>query len=197
MTWEKARIASLVLLFALLHPGCDREAEDQVPDSIAALSPGVASGWSSATEFQRAVLRDGHLTFAEYERSVLATMECLRAEGVTIRTEPAPCPEPWRLTFSFSAGPNLDRVNAIYDRCYDDHQSYVDYVWAVMNEPTEEELIDAREQVVECAGSEASVPLLNSPAFVEWIIGFDGGPGFVECIRRIEISTGIVIDPRD
>lgn len=188
---------ALGALLLLCLPGCGGEAEDRAPQSIGSLSPAIAEAWAGTTEFQRAMLRDGDLTYAEYERAVLGTMECLQSEGVTIRGELKRGPEPWRLAFGFSAGPDLNSVatiNTIYDRCFDEYQSYIDYIWSVMNEPTGEELQKAYSLLRECVDADTPVPALNTPAFAQWIRSVEKTPEFTECVENIRETTRVWID---
>ena len=141
----------------------------------------------SSTAFQREVLSDGKLDYAEYESAVLATMSCLRNAGVEIVDGPTRAPGE-RLNFVFKGGPtreDADRVNDVYQRCYREYQDIVDIVWAQQHQPTEVELNEARQALARCL-REAGVAVPD-PAASEDLgaIARGGNPHFGPCSARI------------
>lgn len=113
-------------------------------------------GDSSA--FQRALLSDGVLTYAEYETAVLATVQCLRDRGVSIVTEPHAAPGNV-IAFEFGgstqfSGEASDRENEearlAYEDCYHEHQDVVDLAWARQNQVDQRTLEGARAALRRC-----------------------------------------------
>lgn len=99
------------------------------------------------------------------------------------------------MEWSFSSGGattgHRDTAHAAYMACYEEHQIYIDYIWAVMNEPSEEEAQRGQALVVECVRESGIVmPAFGSTEFGAWIAS--GPPSeFFECIQRVQQETGI------
>ncbi|HET7737489.1 MAG TPA: hypothetical protein VFK32_02845 [Tepidiformaceae bacterium] len=192
---------SLKVLLGLVILGlfaCGEEPQDSVPPSIAALSKGVADGWEYAPESQRALLRDGELTFAEYESAVLAAYQCVTGEGIRIRREPSIDKTGWRITFAVYAGSDLaavGRTAEIQMRCYDEYQNYVEYVWATMNGPTEAEWQEAAEALYDCLAEydPSPSPAFNSPEFFPWLDSAGLREEFEPCIDTVHAETGVLL----
>lgn len=201
------RLGSIVAFSALIVLGgaCRGEPQDPMPEWMRGLATGVAAeslagAWETAPEEQKAVLRDGELTAAEYERAVLATLQCLRDEGIVIRTEPAIDETGWRIRYEISGGPDIasvERTSAIYDACLDEHQTYIEHVWSVMNGPTEAEWQAAVELLFECLAeaseSGAVPPAFNSPDFFPWLEANGLWEEFQVCRAKVNSETGVAL----
>lgn len=89
---------------------------------------------------QEAALEDGVVDFSEYERAALATIECLRGNGVPISEPLSYNQEVQRFEFSYGGGgTTFDMMvenDRIYDTCYEQFQEDVDRAWAHQTAPS-------------------------------------------------------------
>ncbi len=113
---------------------------------------------AAASEFERPLLADGVLTFAEYEQAVFAGLSCLEEKGATIvhvvpvvfggtvhgdfaQAKPGP-----RLTargqyfyIPSLPGLSLPETQSIRESCAKQYHSIIDFLWAEAIAPTESE----------------------------------------------------------
>jgi predicted dehydrogenase len=143
----------------------------------------------SQTDFQEAALADGVVTFAEYERAMLATIECLRDGGVEV-TDATPVPGD-RLTFEFYSGDDdREAVRAAYQDCYERFAVAIDRAWATANAPTEEELQEARQALAECL-RDAGEDVPEQPALEDFVRLQQTAEAFGRCSQAISEEFGI------
>jgi hypothetical protein len=71
------------------------------------------------TPFQREILEDGSVSADEYERAVLATLQCLDDEGVP-RSEPERAGAGATLRWRYTVGPYPDEAKAAMEAAYDE-----------------------------------------------------------------------------
>lgn len=141
-------IASVVMLVS-----CGEE------DSRETVPPYIKDIFARSSPFQQDMLRDGTVTPSEYERSVLATVECLTDEGVQHSTPllaGTPPKQKWRYTYNFDLA-DKERVDAIYRRCFGTYEETVAAVWSIQNGPTEEELKRQKKDVVTCLADRGQI----------------------------------------
>lgn len=103
-----------------------------------------------ASEFQRELIEDGIITFADYERAVYATVACLEERGVDVVEGPELT---GRNVYQFTyAADDREQGPVVYWECYEEHQVVIDRVWAGTGQenPTEEELEEARAALEAC-----------------------------------------------
>jgi hypothetical protein len=106
---------------------------------------------------QLELIVDGHVDRAGYERSVHATVACLRTKGVKVE-DPVPSSDGRFLHFSYSVVTPAggDRVAADadagkkYAECYLKHQSIVDDLWVRDSMPSEEQRQHAANDISRC-----------------------------------------------
>lgn len=148
------------LLAVLLVASCSRgEAQPQQLD--------VTQVARDTSAFQRAILADGKVTFAEYERAVLATVDCLKREGLQV-TPPRPRDGDKRfLSYQISmegksgqdVGQIRGQVDAVTQKCDAEFSKDVSRVWEFQNLLTPEQRAKQRGQVADCLrGAGLSVP---------------------------------------
>ncbi|MGK2965104.1 MAG: hypothetical protein ACSLFM_05815 [Tepidiformaceae bacterium] len=138
------------------------------PAAIVGLAPGLPGIWDGLSTDQRDALADGVLTRAEYEASVLATVECFRDVGFTIYGEPTPDVTGIYLhfgvgytgadvaTMKLRAGETPDQAG---ERCRTENETGIQMVWEAMHAPSAEELSAAEVAVRTCiAGLTAFEP---------------------------------------
>jgi hypothetical protein len=105
------------------------------------------------SDFQAEILEDGFVSPSEYERAVLATVECLRDAGVAV-AGPAWTVDGRFFLYTFTAEEGDHRALVANDRCFDEYLSDVQEVHAKQTEPTEEELREAAADYARCLRSE-------------------------------------------
>lgn len=194
------RLLALGLLAASISlGGCSgSDRPDVAPSWLVELQPNIASSWEGVSDEQRAALDDGDLTYAEYERAVLAEVECLVAEGFAIRTPPTYDPIERRLRFSYTSGSGSDgrqdAVIAIADGCNLQHSAMVGAVWGLLNQPTPEEIAEAREAIMEClrASDVAEHPPVGTAEFTAWVTDPDVASPARDCLVATYSQFGVV-----
>jgi hypothetical protein len=110
--------------------------------------------------FQREILTDGHVDYAEYERSVLATVQCLRDGGLFVE---GPHPRDRGddgefLDFSYGleetpgqSHEDVDRmINDVSKRCEREYRTDVDRVWAHQHVLTPQQREQSRQGLISC-----------------------------------------------
>jgi len=109
----------MALAFAVVLASCssgDAEisAREPLPEGLSA--------------FQREMLEDGEVTFDEYERAVLAAMQCLRDAG--IRTAGPDLVDGRFYTFDFAEGDDPARTDDVLAGCEEEYLSEVEWAWS-------------------------------------------------------------------
>lgn len=170
-------LAACVALLCLLAQGCGEQG-DAVVDPLV-----------GASEFQRELLEDGLLTDSEYERAGLGLVECLRAGGVVVAN-----PEFGAQGFSFSTRDPLPSGQAEFDRvfdaCYEEYFSLVEFAWADQTAPSEEEEATFYRYVAECLGDNGVLVDPTDPSSLA--TANDEDPAlYLDCLRQANaIVTG-------
>ncbi|HET7737187.1 MAG TPA: hypothetical protein VFK32_01300 [Tepidiformaceae bacterium] len=199
--WRRAVVAVPILVVALTLGGCSGSGQpEETPSWLVELQPNIARSWEAVSEEQRDALADGGLTFAEYERAVLAEVECLTAEGLTIRTPPVYDPIERRFRFNYTsasgsdARAQQDAVLAVADACTLQHSGMVGAVWGLLNQPTPEEIAEAREAIMEClrASDVAEHPPVGTAEFTAWVTGPDVASPARDCLVATYSQFGVV-----
>jgi hypothetical protein len=140
-------IAAIVGVLACGKPE-DRDAASIPPLDVARVTAGT-------TEFQRGILADGVVRFAEYERATLATISCIKEAGMEV-TGPYPRSADKRfLEFNYgmpaSAADTSDaRVMGIGQECEREYRVDVARVWEYQHLLTPEQREDMRQSVIGC-----------------------------------------------
>ena len=107
----------------------------------------LESAEASQASSQLGALRDGFVTFTEYEAAVLRMVHCVEEAGGELDTSlEANQLQVIYITFRFPAGTAADT----YVECYDAHLSYVAMVWETSRVPSEELLQAARNRFGQC-----------------------------------------------
>lgn len=141
---------SAVFLVALAVGGCGTQ-----EDEAGMLGPDNPWGivGVEVPSYQLGLLEDGTLAFGEYERAALATVECMRDQGVWVSEVEYDAPF---FTYVFGGGEDpeaMDLAQGVYDECYGMYQSVVDAAWAVQSAPSEEEQQLEYDRIGECLRS--------------------------------------------
>lgn len=120
---------AIALAVAVLAAGCASggEAASPMAEQIESLLERVGDDMPPS---QQVVLEDLEITYDEYERANLLTIECLRDSGVDVRG-PEVINNGRYLGYSF-ASPNAD-ADA---ECRREHISYVEQIWVEAQVPT-------------------------------------------------------------
>lgn len=142
------RRAAVAILAASVLAGCS-----QAPEGPPKLS---ASDIADTSDFQRSIVEDNEVTWAEYERATIAERDCLIAEGYSpgeLERSGSQLGFVTDVDYSQEADPEAaDRkFLAIAKGCEDEYTSLVRVVWGehlVVYEPEERQRL--LEQVVTC-----------------------------------------------
>ncbi len=145
-------LAVAVVIFAA---GCAGEAEPAHELERPRVDPMAVLAQTS--EYQKPALADGQVTFAEYERAVLATVECLKGGGLTVDGPQARDGGRF-LDFSFgaqqlpgeSSGDADKRIRAISDRCDREYRLDIDRLWVQQHLLTTQQRDEQRTQLITC-----------------------------------------------
>lgn len=117
------------------------------------LIPGDGGDLSAnAPAFQKAILKDGKVTFEEYQKSVFATVQCAKEHGIKFLQEPTLGPGR-KYTFQMSGGTTeigLDSINSVYNACYTKYERLIDIAWTYETRPTQEQLNKASAALAAC-----------------------------------------------
>lgn len=146
-----------------------------------------------STPEQAAALADGVVTASEYERSVLATAQCMTEQGIQFVDPPH-----WdkatntRLQFSYVAGDTVDKsrtTNDTYDRCRNRFSTAVEQLWQLQDAPSERKLQQARAALGDCLRDQGvQVP---EGATSEDLAIFSAQEAFLACARKVEAEFQI------
>lgn len=151
----------LVAVLALLIGGCSAATDEKRGD----WDPVVAGMVATASGFQAALLADGELTPAEYERAVLAQVGCMEDAGY-VAIGPVPS-RGHQIVYNFGAGKSdPDALGTTYDDCYARYLDVVEPVWAYLHQPTEQEK-QAEIHVLSSCLSDAGADVPGSPTYSE------------------------------
>ncbi len=126
------------------------------------------------SEFQREILADGVVTFAEYEGAVLAGARCVADRGVSVE------PPFWdenayrfvyytKVELPPEATPAeeqaaVDLMNSVSDDCWREYQAFVEQAWDNQSIPEADERARLVDQLVSCIRS-AGVEVGMSPSY--------------------------------
>lgn len=170
--------SAFILLIGVMVGACSRapadgSQTDPQPDLIGRIlaqplpdDPGPDVGGKA---LQDEVFADGTVTWAEYERAVLAEAECIESSGYAVvgPYEIPPSPgyrPPYLLRLSAESAPGLADVMA---RCAAQWRYYIEWVWLEMTAPTEEETRAWLERLRACA-TELGIGLPDPPSDDDW-----------------------------
>jgi hypothetical protein len=143
------------------------------------------------SDFQKDILKDGVLTFAEYETAVLSLVDCAQRAGISL-AEPVRISKRDTYLYSFTY-PLASRAGA-EDSILSCRQTYTDYLeqfWAEFTAPSEEELQRARDELARCLRDRGiEVP---KPASPEDFGQFRSHPtpDFFECAQQTSDTFGL------
>ena len=161
-------------------------------DGAGRLPAGLGDAIRSASESQRKVLKDGHVSWDEYEAATLATVECLRTRGVKIGVEPHRIPGQ-RIEFAWTSSTDEESASSasVYDECYREYQSLVDTVWTYQTLVPESRQNEARDTLVQCL-RDTGVDLSPEPSRDELRIIARENPVFGTCRQAVSEEFDIL-----
>ena len=120
------------------------------------------------TEYQRTLLVDGQVTFAEYEQATRAATACIKDGGIDGLTVNGPAPKPgdskfliWDVQWEGSADDKAfqdlqDRIGALKEQCQREYELDVSRVWHRQHALEPERRDALKLQVVECLKAEGA-----------------------------------------
>jgi hypothetical protein len=187
------RFLLLVYCAALLASACRGDGA-QVPEPKQQVNRDLwERAWTMAVGSQRDALKDGELTFAEYEAAALRTAQCISAFGA-MRGEAVLDP----VAHSYAVGARwtsngdaeTDRkLTKESDDCYQENWNGINQAWSAMNHPSETELNEARAALASCL-REAGVEISSFPSVNE-LQSFRTEPSYFGCAKKVQEQFGI------
>jgi hypothetical protein len=129
--------------------------------------------------FQRELVEDGEVSFADYEAAVLAFAQCIEEAGLSFVDDPVYNPATRRFDFSIVTGETIADANvgdSVVLDCATGYISNVQALWNWNNAPTEAELQEADVAWRACmidGGDDpddvAVIPQWGTTAFDDWV----------------------------
>jgi hypothetical protein len=105
--------------------------------------------FATASDFQREFMKDGSVSFGDYETAATALVACLRREGID--AEDPKLESDRTFSFVFNDG---SRAEQIFQACRTEHYDAIELAWADLVSPTKEEDRAYYEELAECISAE-------------------------------------------
>lgn len=148
-------------LLGLTAVGCSSKEPTKSALDIQALA-------NQTTAFQRDILKDGTVTYSEYEKAILAQRDCVQAAGAKAGNLTKTGNN--ELTFSYeviaSSKDEVDRINQASEKCLTEYFSEVAKVWAYQQLLSPQDRDKERPEVIQCLRSDG-IALDNNANFEE------------------------------
>lgn len=141
------------------------------------------------SEQQSAALRDGRVTFQEYEAGVLAAVRCLADAGLA-PTTPELRSGGRLYAFTFAVPVGQDDLLQRADACLAAHLQGVQAAWTFANQPTGQELAQARMLFLQCL-RDAGIGVPEVPD-ARYFLGIGTLPAFEQCRARVQEDLGLI-----
>lgn len=127
---------------------------------LAALDRGVVERLAAgSSDYQRQIFEDGRVDIAEYERAMLAYVECLEERGATVKGDLSINRVGLILPTIKSSGENHEKVTNALAECDAKYTREVKMLWAIVTEPlVEEASVEFRKWATECLVAAGLVP---------------------------------------
>ncbi len=150
-----AGIAAIAaILLAACSSGSDpgghpEGASVEPPPGFTALYPNeraALADWASMERFQRDLLEDGEISFADYEAAVFGFAQCVEESGLEFGEQPMYNAATRKFEYSILTGTTMDEArsgSAKIGNCATSYLSSIQAVWNWNNRPTEGELQQA------------------------------------------------------
>lgn len=143
---------------------------------------------SFASDQQLEALEDGVVTAAEYERSMLAMVQCMQEQGIEFEQLPQWDVTNTRMEYTYIAGRTMEE-NAqsarLRDECKLKHIGAVGYVWEQQGAPSEVRLAEARAALGGCLREAGVKGVPEQPTSAELGV-FSTQEAFWPCAKRVE-----------
>jgi hypothetical protein len=169
---------------------CDR---NSAPDPTSRVDRHLwSTAWEQATESQRAALKDGELTFAEYEAAALRTVQCVNEKGMAGEAIFRPASRTYEVGARWQSTGDValnEQNRQESDACYAEHWNGISQAWSAQNQPSEQTLQEARKALADCL-REAGLELPEPPGdgdFAE----HRASAAFPVCVRKTQEEFGL------
>lgn len=181
MAFSPFAFAAMMLTMLVVAACSDQHSP---PPAASDFPPGILAELQREARGDEAeVLADGKLTFPEYEKSVLATVDCLNGIGSTgVSATLSSSGTRYHLRFSVPADDNEAMIRA--DECLANHLNAVESAWQFLHRPTETQLTTARQALIACLeGAGIDVPDEPAPAL---FVSLAQIPEYQKCTTDIQ-----------
>jgi hypothetical protein len=150
------------------------------------------AAWHEATAEQREALKDGELSFAEYEAAAAQTVQCMEDAGLEgeakldQQSRSYAIGARWQSSGDRAADKEKETAS---DNCYAQFWNGVSQAWAAENQPTESVLNAARQALAQCLRDAGlDVPVAASS---EDIAAVSHEASFAPCSQETSQEYGI------
>ena len=170
-------LAFIAVVSAFLWSSCSDDPNEGKP-----IPPQELQAILSVTsDFQKALVVDGVLTFVEYESGVLSYIDCMEKAGFPLESLELGARQQYVYTIHGPRDEGLERGRAIHDQCHRTYLREIGRLWAFLNRPTEAEVQAARGALADCLREQgAEVPVDPGPGELgPWM------PGFEICSQKV------------
>jgi len=189
-TLNHLTVVMLLVVLSVFAPGCGA---DSVPEPRSSVDRNLwNTAWDEASESQRVALRDGELTFAEYETAALRAVQCIDDAGMQGEANLEPKSRTYAIGARWQSSGDREsdeKKSAEADACYAEHWNGINQAWAAQNQPSEQELYDARQALAQCLRDAGlDVP---APATSEDLLAFRESGAYFACAQQAAEEYGI------
>jgi hypothetical protein len=147
--------------------------------------------------FEKDLIGDGTLTFAEYERAVFAVVECWKEAGAILAEEPRVNARGQYLIYAGAPSALAAEMKPKIDACSAKYMGAITFLWTEHTAPSELEWQNAMKLMAACLTDkgfkdvppqpEVQVGLFRTYAYIDGVFSVE----YEECRAQIEEETGI------
>jgi hypothetical protein len=144
------------------------------------------TAWEISNEAQREALRDGEVTFDEYEAAALKTAQCITDAGMqgeavlNTSTHTYEVAARYQSLGSYQADAERRAASAA---CGEEHWLGINQAWAAQHQPSEQTLEDARRALGACL-REAGLDVPDGASAAEMAL-FRNAPAWGPCVQKV------------
>ncbi len=138
-------LLALVSSITILAVGCGggQVADDELPAELRALV-------AQADGLQAEILSDGVVTVDEFERSFLASIQCMEDQGLSVEYTFDAEAVAWSMEAIAPTEDALDELDKIQQECMAEYQDTVQAVFSFQNRPSAEQLETEARKLASC-----------------------------------------------
>ena len=189
----RALLPGIAVFIALVAVACGSAGDGPPRPRVAVDANLWRTAWEISTAPQREALKDGEVTFAEYEAAALRTVQCLNDNGVTgeatydVSTKTYSVAARWQSPTGRE--PSDLEKRAGNAACYAANWNGVNQAWSAQNQPSQQVLDQARAALAACLRDAGlDIPAQPRP---DQLAAVQGYPAFLACSSRVGAEFGL------